>query len=171
VSHGFWRSRDELRLPELAQWPSSHYGARPMAVPLLGDQDGRRIAVRRSAPRDLAAAEAFFHAAWNTIEVSPERLTTNRHGAYPCALRYFFGDQIPHRTNRSWNNHVVQAHQGLKQRHRAIGGCKPVETASRVCGVRDTVRACLRPQSQHLNRGHSRSDATAIGGDLPNGWE
>jgi transposase-like protein len=65
---------------------------------------------------DLAAAEAFFHSAWTVTGVTPDRITTDRHDAYPRAIRNIFGERVAHRTNRYLNNHLEQDHLGIKQR-------------------------------------------------------
>jgi putative transposase len=64
------------------------------------DRDGHLIDARLSDTRDLAAAEAFFRSAWTVTEVTPDRITTDGHDAYPRAIRHVFGDRVAHRTNR-----------------------------------------------------------------------
>jgi putative transposase len=80
------------------------------------DRDGQLVDVRLGATRDLAAAEACFRSAWTVAGVTPERITTDGHDAYPSAIRTVFGDQVMHRTNRYLNNHLEQDHRGVKQR-------------------------------------------------------
>ena len=112
------------------------------------DRDGHLVDVRLSATRDLAAAEAFFRAAWTSTGVTPHRITTDGHDAYPRAIRTVFGEEVTHRTNRYLNNHLEQDHRGIKQRYRPMGGFKHGHTAARFCRAFDEVRAFLRPQSQ-----------------------
>jgi putative transposase len=112
------------------------------------DRDGHLIDARLSDTRDLAAAEAFFRSAWTVTGVTPDRITTDGHDAYPRAIRNVFGDRVAHRTNRYLNNHLEQDHRGTKQRYRPMGGFKPRHTAARFCRVFDEVRAFLRPQSE-----------------------
>jgi len=50
------------------------------------DRAGHLIDVRLSDTRDLTAAETFFRSAWTVIGVTPERITTDEHGAYPRAI-------------------------------------------------------------------------------------
>jgi putative transposase len=45
------------------------------------DRDGNFVDARPSDTRDLAAAEAFFRAAWTVTDVTPGRLTTDGHDA------------------------------------------------------------------------------------------
>jgi transposase-like protein len=115
------------------------------------DLDGQLVDVRLSATRDLTAAEAFFRSAWTVTGVTPDRLTTDGHDAYPRAVRHVFGEQVTHRTNRYLNNHLEQDHRGIKQRYQVTGGLKTIGTAARFCRLFDEIRAFLRPQS-HRNQ-------------------
>jgi putative transposase len=116
------------------------------------DRDGQLIDARLSDTRDLAAAEAFFRSAWTVIGVTPDRITTDGHDAYPRAIRNVFGDQVTHRTNRYLNNHLEQDHRSIKQRYRSTCGLKTFGTAARFCGFFDEIRAFFRPQSRHNQR-------------------
>jgi putative transposase len=58
------------------------------------DRDGNLVSVRLSDTRDLAAAEAFFRSAWTVIGVTPDRITTDGHDAYPRAIRDVFGEGV-----------------------------------------------------------------------------
>jgi len=77
------------------------------------DREGNLVDVRLSDTRDLAAAEVFFRAAWTGTGVTPHRITTDGHDAYPRALRTVFGEEVTHRTNRYLNNHLEQDHRGI----------------------------------------------------------
>ena len=110
------------------------------------DRDGQLIDVRLSETRDLTAAEAFFRSAWAVTRVTPDRITTDGHDAYPRVIRPVFGAQVAHRTNRYWNNHLEQDHRGIKQRYRPMYGFKHGQSASRFCRLFDEIRAFLRPQ-------------------------
>jgi putative transposase len=112
------------------------------------DRDGNLVDARLSDTRDLAAAEAFFRSAWTVTGVTPDRITTDGHDAYPRAIRNVFGERVMHRTNRYLNNHLEQDHRGVKQRYRSTGGLKTFGTAARFCRLFDEIRAFLRPQSQ-----------------------
>src|SRR5688500_1491254 len=112
------------------------------------DRNGHLVDVRLSDTRDLAAAEAFFRAAETGTGVTPHRITTDGHDAYPRAIRAVFGEEVTHRTNRYLNNHLEQDHRGIKQRYRPMGGFKLGTTAARFCRLFDEVRAFLRPQSR-----------------------
>jgi putative transposase len=115
------------------------------------DRDGNLVDVRLSDTRDLAAAEAFFRSAWTVTGVTPDRITTDGHDAYPRAIRSVFGERVTHRTNRYLNNHIEQDHRGIKQRYRPTCGLKTFATAARFCRVFDEIRAFLRPQA-HRNQ-------------------
>ena len=112
------------------------------------NRDGNLVDVRLSDTRGLAAAEAFFRSAWTVTGVTPDRITTDGHDAYPRGIRTVFGNQVLHRTNRYLNNHLEQDHRGIKQRYRPMGGFKHRHTAARFCRTFDEVRASLRPQSR-----------------------
>ena len=115
------------------------------------DRDGNLVDARLSDTRDLAAAEAFFRSAWTVTGVTPDRITTDGHDAYPRAIRHVFGNRVTHRTNRYLNNHLEQDHRGLKQRYSPTCGFKTFATAARFCCVFDEIRAFLRPQ---VHRNH-----------------
>jgi putative transposase len=116
------------------------------------DRDGHLIDARLSDTRDLAAAEAFFRAAWTVSGVMLDRITTDGHDAYPRAIRNVFGDRVMHRTNRYLNNRLEQDHRGIKQRYRPTCGLKIFATAAGFCRVFDEIRAFCRPQSHHNQR-------------------
>lgn len=115
------------------------------------DRDGKLVDVRLSDTRDLAAAEAFFRSAWTVTGVTPDRITTDGHDAYPRAIRNVFGERVTHRTNRYLNNYIEQDHRSIKQRYRPTCGLKTFATAARFCRVFDEIRAFLRPQA-HRNQ-------------------
>jgi putative transposase len=102
-----------------------------------------------SVTHSLAAAEVFFRSAWTVTGVTPGRITTDGHDAYPRGIRTVFGERVIHRTNRYLNNHLEQDHRGIKQRARPVGGFKHGTAAARFCCVFDEVRVFLRPQSNH----------------------
>jgi transposase-like protein len=68
------------------------------------DSDGNLVDARLSDTRDLAAAEAFFRSAWTVTGVTPDRITTDGHDAYPRAIRNVFGEGVMQGTNRYLNN-------------------------------------------------------------------
>jgi putative transposase len=107
------------------------------------DRDGNLVDVRLGATRDFTAAEAFLRSAWTVTGVTPARITTDRHDAYPRAIRNGFGDQMMHRTNRYFNNHLEQDHRGIKRRYRAIGGFKATTKAVHSYGLFGEVRSFL----------------------------
>jgi putative transposase len=125
------------------------------------DRDGTLVDVRLSDTRDLAAAEAFFRSAWTVTGVTPGRITTDGHDAYPRAIRNVFGERVTHRTNRYLNNDLEQDHRGIKQRYRPMCGFKAFATAACFCRVFDEIRAFLRPQS-HRNQPVTLAQRRAI---------
>ena len=68
------------------------------------DRDGALVDVMLSEHRDLAAAKAFFRSAKTVTGVTPARVTTDGHDAYPRAIRTEPAKQVRHRTNRYLNN-------------------------------------------------------------------
>jgi putative transposase len=78
--------------------------------------------------------------------VTPARITTEGHDAYPRALRPVFGAQLSHRPQRSLHNHLEQDHRGINQRYGPLAGFQHRTTAARFCRVFDAVRAVFRPQ-------------------------
>lgn len=111
------------------------------------DRDGNLVDVQLSDTQDLAAAEALFQSAWAVTDVTPDRITTDGHDAYPRTIRRVFGNQVMHRTNRYLNNHLEQDHREIKQRYRSTYGLKTFATASCSCHVFDEIGAFFRPQS------------------------
>jgi putative transposase len=66
------------------------------------------VDVRLSDTRDLAAAEAPFRSAWTVTGVTPGRITTDGHDAYPRAIRNVFREGVTHRTNCYLNNYLAR---------------------------------------------------------------
>jgi putative transposase len=125
------------------------------------DRDGHLIDTWLSDRRNLEAAEAFFRSAWTVTGVTPDRITTDGHDAYPRAIRNVFGDRVLHRTTRHLNNHLEQDHRGIKQRYRPTCGLKTFATAACFCLAFDEIRAFLRPQS-HRNQPVTLAQRRAI---------
>jgi DDE domain len=126
------------------------------------DRDGNLIDARLSDTRDLAAAEAFFRSAWTVTGVTPDRITTDGHDAYPRAIRNVFGDGVTHRTNRYFNNHLEQDHRGIKQRYRPMGGFKHGHSAAHFCRLFDESVPCSAPSHGVISLSHSRSAGASI---------
>jgi putative transposase len=125
------------------------------------DRGGHLIDTWLSDRRNLEAAEAFFRSAWTVTGVTPDRITTDGHDAYPRAIRNVFGDRVLHRTTRHLNNHLEQDHRGIKQRYRPTCGLKTFATAACFCLAFDEIRAFLRPQS-HRNQPVTLAQRRAI---------
>jgi len=88
------------------------------------DREGNLVDTLLSATRDLAAAEAFLSQAVATVGHQPERVTTDKHAAYPQAIQATLGFMVVHRTNPYLNNRIEQDHRTIKQRYypmRALG--------------------------------------------------
>ena len=113
------------------------------------DRDGHLIDARLSDTRDLVAAEAFLRSAWTATEVTPDRITTDGHDAYPRAIRNVFGHQVTPPTNRYLNNHLERHHRSIKQRSRPMCGFKTFGTAEPFCCFFDEMRTFFQPRSRH----------------------
>ena len=112
------------------------------------DRDGALVDAMLSEHRDLAAAKAFFRSAKVATGVTPVRVTTDGHDAYPKAIRTELGLQVRHRTNRYLNNRLEQDHRGIKGRCRPMLGLKSIASAARYCRCHDELRNFLRCRSQ-----------------------
>ena len=108
------------------------------------DRDGALVDVRLSEHGDLAAARAFFRSAKAVTGVTPDRVTTDGHDAYPRAIRTELGKQVRHRTSRYLNNRLEQDHRGIKDRCRPMLGLKSTVLATRYCRGYDELRNFLR---------------------------
>jgi putative transposase len=116
------------------------------------DRAGNLVDVRLSETRDRAAAEAFFASAQAVTRITPQRVTTDGHDAYPGAIKAKLGEAIAHRTSRYLNNHLEQDHRGIKGRYRPMRGFKSVASAQRFCRAYDEVRHFLRHPSPRGRR-------------------
>ena len=88
------------------------------------DRDGARVDVMLSEHRDLAAAKAFFRSAKTVAGVTPDRVTTDRHDAFPRAIRTELGRPVRHRTSCYLNSEASRdpsRSMATRRRCRAIG--------------------------------------------------
>jgi transposase-like protein len=116
------------------------------------DRAGNLVDVRLSESRDRAAAEAFFASAQAVTGVTPSRVTTDGHDAYPGAIKAKLGDEVRHRTSHYLNNHLEQDHRGIKGRYQPMREFKSVAAAQRFCRAYDEVRHFLRSPSPRGRR-------------------
>jgi putative transposase len=112
------------------------------------DRDGALVDAMLSEHRDLAAAKAFFRSAKMVTGVTPDRVTTDGHDAYPRAIRTELGNRVRHRTNQYLNNRLEQDHRGIKGRCRPMLGFKSTASARRYCQGHDELRNFLRSRSR-----------------------
>jgi putative transposase len=108
------------------------------------DRDGALVDVMLCEHRDLAAAKAFFRSAKTVTGVTPDRVTTDGHDAYPRAIQTGLGRQVRHRTSCYLNNRLEQDHRGIKGRCRPMLGLKSTTSAARYCRCHDELRNFLR---------------------------
>src|ERR1700750_3307503 len=95
------------------------------------DRDGALVDVMLSEHRDLAAARAFFRSAKTVTGVTPARVSTDGHDAYPRVIRTELSGGVRHRVNCYLNNRVEQDHRGIKGRCRPMLGFKSARSAQR----------------------------------------
>ena len=129
---------DETYVKVHGQW---HYLYRAI------DREGNLVDTMLSATRDLAAARAFFKQAVASVGHKPERVTTDKHAAYPRAIRRVLGRKVLHRTSQYLNNRIEQDHRGVKQRYYPMRGFGSYASAARFCSAFDEVRHHFRPRS------------------------
>ncbi len=77
-------------------------------------------------------------------ERKPLRVTTDKHPAYPRAIRWILGRKVLHRTNQYLNNLTEQSHRAVKQRYYPMLGFGSFESASRFCAAFDELRQYFR---------------------------
>jgi putative transposase len=111
------------------------------------DRDGNLVDTMLSKTRDLVAAKAFFKQAITTVCHKPDRVTTDKHAAYPRAIRRILGRKVWHRTNQYLNNRIEQGHRGVKQRYYPMRGFGSFASAARFCPAFDEVRQYFRARS------------------------
>jgi len=89
----------------------------------------------------------------------PLRVTTDRHPAYPRAVRWILGRKVVHRTTQYLNNFMEQDHRGVKQRYYPMLGFGSFESASRFCAAFDELRRslCVRRRGErHVSLAEQR---------------
>src|SRR5271157_3106911 len=110
------RSKETLGRDEVAVLAEHDVDQRAITI----DRDGSLVDVMLSEHRNLVAAKRFLRSAKAVTGVTPDRVTTDGHDAYPRAIRMELGGRVRHRTNRYLNNRLEQDHRGIK------GRCRPM---------------------------------------------
>src|SRR5262245_43505871 len=110
------------------------------------DHEGNLLDARLSETCDLPAARAFFRSARLLTKRSPLRITSDRHGSYPGAIRLEFGPAVIHQTRPYANNLLEQNHRSVKQRTRPMQRFRSVASAARCCQAHNEVQNFLRFQ-------------------------
>jgi transposase-like protein len=75
------------------------------------DCDGNLAGTMLSESRDMTAAPAFFRSAKVTTGFTPDRVTTDGHGAYPRAFRSTLGRRFLHRTSAYLGRQAAMVHE------------------------------------------------------------
>jgi len=121
------------------------------------DADGNLVDAMLSETREMDAAKRFFQRVRTVVGRAPEKVTTDRHDAYPRAIREELGADVQHRTSRYMNNRMEQDHRGIKQRYYPMRGFGSVVSAARFCSAHDELRDHLRYR-HHMNEAVSLAD-------------
>lgn len=112
------------------------------------DRDGTLVDTMLSPTRDKAAAKRFFKQAIATVGYKPARVTTDRHPAYPRAIRTTLGRRVTHRYSVYLNKRLEQDHWCITQRYSPMRGFGAFESASRFCTAFEEVRHYFRARRQ-----------------------
>jgi hypothetical protein len=106
----------------------------------------------------MEAAKRFFQQAVDRVGHAPERVTTDGHDSYPCAIGETLGSDVIHRCNRSLNHRLEQDHRGIKERYYPMRGFGSVTSASRFCRAFEEVCQCFRVRTtlQQVSLVHQR---------------
>jgi transposase-like protein len=112
------------------------------------DSDGNLVETLLSPTRDMDAATAFFTRALETVGQAPEKVTTDKHSAYPRAIRETLGSAVRHQTSQYLNNVIEQDHRPIKQRYYPMRGFGSFASAARFCTAHEELHVFLRPRSR-----------------------
>jgi putative transposase len=112
------------------------------------DADGNLVDSMLSVHRDMDAAKRFFARSLHVVGDVPEKVTTDRHGAYPRAVRETLGEHVIHRTSRYLNNKIEQDHRGIKERSHPMRGFGNFISAARFCSAHDELRDYFRHRTR-----------------------
>ena len=74
----------------------------------------------------------------------PLRVTTDKHPAYPKAIRWIVGRNVLHRQSQYLNNRIEQDHRAIKQRYYPMLGFGRLASAERFCAAFEELRQYLR---------------------------
>jgi DDE domain len=108
------------------------------------DRDGNLLDSMLSAQRDRAAARVFLRRLLAIAPQKPLRVTTDKHPAYPKAIRWIVGRNVLHRQSQYLNNRIEQDHRALKQRYYPMLGFGRLASAERFCAAFEELRQYLR---------------------------
>jgi transposase-like protein len=114
------------------------------------DGDGQFIDSMLSEKRDKHAARRFLRRLVGVADARPLRVTTDRHPAYPRAVRWILGRRVWHRRQQYLNNFMEQDHRSVKQRYYPMRGFGSFRSAARFCSAFDELREFFRSR---LRRG------------------
>ena len=112
------------------------------------DGDGQLIDSMLSEKRDKHAARRFLRRLVDVAEARPLRATTDRHPAYPRAVRWILGRRVRHRREWYLNNFMEQDHRGVKQRYYPMRGFGSFRSAARFCSAFDELREFFRSRTR-----------------------
>lgn len=129
---------DETYIKVNGQW---HYLYRTI------DRDRNLVDTMLSVTRDLAAAKVFFKKVTASVGHKPQRVTTDKQGAYPRCNRQALGRNVRHHTSEHLNNYIEQHHRVIKDRYYPMRGFGSFVSAARFCTAFDELRHYFRSRS------------------------
>ena len=112
------------------------------------DADGNLVDSMLSEHRDMDAARRFFARSLEVVGHAPGKVTTDRHDAYPRAIREILGEGVTHRCSQYMNNRIEQDHRGIKGRYGPMRGFGSFVSAARFCMAHDEVRDYFRHRAR-----------------------
>ncbi len=112
------------------------------------DFEGKLVDSMLSLHRDMDAAKRFFRRSVVVVGHTPETVTTDRHGAYPRAIRETLGEGVVRRNSRYLNNRIEQDPRGIKGRYQPMRGFGSFVSAARFCSAHDELRDYFRHRTR-----------------------
>jgi len=114
---------------------------------IYNDKAGNLVDVRLSGVHDQAAAEVFFNQFYQTTDIVPAQITTDKEQALSPAIENVF-DDTKHRDVKYLINVIEQDHQGIKSRIKVMKGFCEIFSAIIFCTVFEEIRQLFRMENQ-----------------------
>jgi len=113
------------------------------------DRDGNLVDSLLSETRDMVAAKKFFKSARKVTGITPDRVTTDKHPAYPRAISETLGRRVLHRVSDYLQHFTEQSHRPIKQRYYPMLGFGEFTSASIICRGFEELRNFFRPRHRY----------------------